>query len=104
MAVTGLILVAYLITHVLANLLVLQWSRPDQRATPRCSTAPAARSGRARLVLLAALILHIVAATQLAIRQPRGPAGRLRGRARAAGLDLGVAHDPLGRGADPGCS
>ncbi len=44
MAVTGLIMVAYLITHVLANLLVFQGPR---RSTPtaRSSTGPAGRSG-----------------------------------------------------------
>ncbi len=37
--------------------------------TARSSTAPAARSGLARLILLLALILHVVAAVQLAARR-----------------------------------
>jgi succinate dehydrogenase / fumarate reductase, cytochrome b subunit len=67
MAVTGLILVAYLITHVLANLLV--FSGPDRinRYAQLLHSSGAALWG-ARLILLAALTLHIVAATQLAIR------------------------------------
>jgi succinate dehydrogenase / fumarate reductase cytochrome b subunit len=67
MGVTGLILVAYLITHVLANLLV--FSGPDRinRYAQLLHSSPAALWG-ARLVLLAAVILHIVAATQLALR------------------------------------
>jgi succinate dehydrogenase / fumarate reductase, cytochrome b subunit len=68
MAVTGLILVAYLITHVLANLLV--FTGPDR--INRYAAILHATGGAlwaARLVLLVALILHIVAATQLALRR-----------------------------------
>jgi succinate dehydrogenase / fumarate reductase cytochrome b subunit len=67
MGVTGLILVAYLITHVLANLLV--FSGPDRlnRYAQLLHSSGAALWG-ARLVLLAAAVLHIVAATQLALR------------------------------------
>jgi succinate dehydrogenase / fumarate reductase cytochrome b subunit len=67
MGVTGLILVAYLITHVLANLLV--FSGPDRinRYAQLLHASGAALWG-ARLVLLAAVVLHIVAATQLALR------------------------------------
>jgi succinate dehydrogenase / fumarate reductase cytochrome b subunit len=67
MGVTGLILVAYLITHVLANLLV--FSGPDRinRYAQLLHSSGAALWG-ARLVLLAAVLLHIVAATQLALR------------------------------------
>ena len=66
MAVTGLILVAYLITHVLANLLV--FTGPDR--INRYAAMLHATGGAlwaARLVLLVAVILHIVAATQLFI-------------------------------------
>ncbi len=68
MAVTGLILVAYLITHVLANLLV--FTGPDR--INRYAAILHATGGAlwaARLVLLVAVILHIVAATQLALRR-----------------------------------
>jgi succinate dehydrogenase cytochrome b subunit len=67
MGVTGLILVAYLITHVLANLLV--FSGPDRinRYAQLLHSSGAALWG-ARLVLLVAAVLHIVAATQLALR------------------------------------
>ena len=67
MGVTGLILVAYLITHVLANLLV--FSGPDRinRYAQLLHSSGAALWG-ARLVLVAAAVLHIVAATQLALR------------------------------------
>jgi succinate dehydrogenase / fumarate reductase, cytochrome b subunit len=67
MAVTGLILVAYLLIHVLANLLV--FSGPDRidRYAQLLHASGTALWG-ARLVLLAAAVLHIVAATQLALR------------------------------------
>lgn len=68
MAVTGLILVAYLITHVLANLLVFTGpDRINRYAALLHGTGGALWA--ARLVLLAAVILHIVAATQLALRR-----------------------------------
>jgi succinate dehydrogenase / fumarate reductase, cytochrome b subunit len=67
MAVTGLILVAYLITHVLANLLVFSGPERINRYAQLLHSSGAALWG-ARLILLAALILHIIAATQLAIR------------------------------------
>jgi succinate dehydrogenase / fumarate reductase, cytochrome b subunit len=67
MAVTGLILVAYLLTHVLANLLVFSGPERINRYAQLLHSSGAALWG-ARLILLAALILHIIAATQLAIR------------------------------------
>lgn len=67
MGVTGLILVAYLITHVLANLLVFSGPERINRYAQLLHSNGAALWG-ARLILLAALILHIIAATQLAIR------------------------------------
>jgi succinate dehydrogenase / fumarate reductase cytochrome b subunit len=67
MAVTGLILVAYLITHVLANLLVFSGPERINRYAQLLHSNGAALWG-ARLVLLAAAILHILAATQLALR------------------------------------
>ncbi|HJR51396.1 MAG TPA: succinate dehydrogenase cytochrome b subunit [Gemmatimonadales bacterium] len=67
MGVTGLILVAYLLTHVLANLLVFGGPERINRYAQLLHASAAALWG-ARLVLLAAVILHIVAATQLALR------------------------------------
>ena len=67
MGVTGLILVAYLITHVLANLLVFDGPDRINRYATLLHASGAALWG-ARLVLLAALILHVVAATQLTLR------------------------------------
>jgi len=67
MGVTGLILVAYLLTHVLANLLV--FDGPDRiNRYAALLHASGALLWSARLVLLAALILHVAAATQLALR------------------------------------
>jgi succinate dehydrogenase / fumarate reductase cytochrome b subunit len=67
MGVTGLILVAYLITHVIANLLV--FSGPDRiNRYAQLLHANGAALWGARLVLLAAAMLHIVAAIQLALR------------------------------------
>jgi succinate dehydrogenase / fumarate reductase, cytochrome b subunit len=68
MAVTGLILVAYLITHVLANLLVFQGpSRINAYSAFLHGTGGALWA--VRLVLLAALVLHVVAAVELAGRR-----------------------------------
>jgi succinate dehydrogenase / fumarate reductase cytochrome b subunit len=80
MAVTGLVLVAYLVTHVAANQLV--FDGPD-----RINTYAALLHGTgaalwgARLVLLVAAILHIVAAVQLTLRSRAArPDGYAAGR------------------------
>jgi succinate dehydrogenase / fumarate reductase cytochrome b subunit len=80
MAVTGIIMVAYLITHVLANLLVFQG--PEQINTySRFLHGTGGALWMARLVLLAALVLHIVAGVQLtARRQAARPVGYAGGR------------------------
>ena len=80
MAVTGIIMVAYLITHVLANVLVFQG--PEQINTySRFLHGTGGALWAARLVLLAALVLHIVAAVQLtARRQAARPVGYAGGR------------------------
>jgi len=80
MAITGLIMVAYLITHVLANLLVFQGP-----STINAYSAFLHGTGgalwAARLVLFVAVVLHIVAAVQLtARRQTARPAGYAAGR------------------------
>ena len=80
MAVTGVILVAYLITHVLANLLVFQG--PDQ--INRYAAILHGTGGAlwaARLVLLVAAVLHIAAAVQLTLRRQQArPVGYAAGR------------------------
>lgn len=81
MAVTGLILVAYLITHVVANLLVFGGPERINRYAQLLHASGAALWG-ARLVLLVAAVLHVVAATQLAIRSRAA-----RPQAYAAGRD-----------------
>jgi succinate dehydrogenase / fumarate reductase cytochrome b subunit len=78
MAVTGLIWVAYLITHMLANLLVFQG--PDKiNAYSAFLHGTGGALWAARLVLIAALVLHVVAAVQLTARRhdarPAGYAG-----------------------------
>ncbi len=80
MAVTGLIMVAYLITHVLANLLVFQG--PAQiNAYSRFLHGTGGALWAARLVLLVAVVLHIVAAVQLTSRsQAARPMGYAAGR------------------------
>jgi succinate dehydrogenase / fumarate reductase cytochrome b subunit len=80
MAVTGIILVAYLITHVLANLLVFQG--PEQiNSYSRFLHGTGGALWAARLVLLAALGLHVVAAVQLtARRRAARPVGYAGGR------------------------
>jgi len=68
MAVTGILMVAYLITHVLANLLVFQG--PEQiNAYSRFLHGTGGALWAARLVLFAAVVLHILAAVQLTARR-----------------------------------
>ena len=67
MAVTGVVLVLYLITHVLANLLVFDGPDRINRYAAILHATGAALWG-ARVVLLVAVVLHIVAATQLTLR------------------------------------
>lgn len=67
MAVTGLIWVAYLITHVLANLLVFQGPHTINAYSAFLHGTGGALWG-VRLVLIAALVLHVMAALQLAAR------------------------------------
>jgi len=78
MAVTGIIMVAYLITHVLANLLVFQG--PEKiNAYSRLLHGTGGALWAARLVLFVAVVLHIIAAVQLTGRRraarPIGYAG-----------------------------
>src|SRR3954463_9092575 len=80
MAVTGLIMLAYLITHVLANLLVFQGPvRINAYSAFLHGTGGALWA--ARLVLLVALALHIGAAVQLSGRRFEArPTGNAAGR------------------------
>jgi succinate dehydrogenase / fumarate reductase, cytochrome b subunit len=80
MAVTGWIWVAYLISHVLANLLVFQGpSRINAYSAFLHGTGGALWVPR--LVLIAALLLHVIAAIQLAARRNGArPAGYAAGR------------------------
>jgi succinate dehydrogenase / fumarate reductase, cytochrome b subunit len=80
MAVTGLIWLAYLITHVLANLLVFQ-GPAKINAYSAFLHGTGGALWAARLVLIAALLLHIIAAVQLAGRsQEARPTGYAAGR------------------------
>ena len=95
---------AYLITHVLANLLVFQG--PDQinaysrflHGTGGASVAGAARAARA-----AGPPYRGGACSSRRGARPRGPVAYAGGR-QAAGVHLGLAHDPLGRRASSWCS
>ncbi|MEP7176757.1 MAG: succinate dehydrogenase cytochrome b subunit [Gemmatimonadales bacterium] len=80
MAVTGLLMVAYLITHVLANLLVFQ-GPAKINAYSQFLHGTGGALWVARLVLFAAVLLHIVAAVQLtARRRSARPVGYAAGR------------------------
>jgi len=80
MAVTGVIWVAYLITHVLANLLVFQGPSKINAYSAFLHGTGGALWG-ARLALIAALVFHVVAAIQLAgRRQEARPVGYAAGR------------------------
>jgi succinate dehydrogenase / fumarate reductase, cytochrome b subunit len=80
MAFTGLIWVAYLITHVLANLLVFQGPVRINAYSAFLHGTGGALWGP-RLVLIAALVLHVIAAIQLAGRREEArPIGYAAGR------------------------
>jgi succinate dehydrogenase / fumarate reductase cytochrome b subunit len=80
MAITGLIWVAYLVTHVLANLLVFQGPQMINAYSAFLHGTGGALWA-ARLVLILALVLHVLAATQLAARaQEARPDGYAGGR------------------------
>ena len=80
MAVTGVIMVAYLITHVIANLLIFQ-GPGGINAYSRFLHGTGGALWIARLVLLVAVVLHIVAAVQLTgRRQAARPVGYAAGR------------------------
>jgi succinate dehydrogenase / fumarate reductase cytochrome b subunit len=80
MAGTGLIMLAYLITHVLANLLVFQG--PEKiNAYSKFLHGTGGALWAARAVLFAALVLHVVAAVQLTLRRRAArPVGYAGGR------------------------
>jgi succinate dehydrogenase / fumarate reductase cytochrome b subunit len=81
MGVTGLILVAYLLTHVLANLMVFEGPTRINAYAAMLHETGAVLWG-ARLVLLVAVVLHIVAAVQLTWRrQAARPVAYAAGRA-----------------------
>jgi succinate dehydrogenase / fumarate reductase cytochrome b subunit len=67
MAVTGLIWVAYLVTHMLANLLIFQ-GPAKINAYSAFLHGTGGALWAARLVLITALVLHVIAAVQLAGR------------------------------------
>jgi succinate dehydrogenase / fumarate reductase cytochrome b subunit len=80
MAITGLIWLVYLITHVLANLLVFQ-GPVKINAYSAFLHGTGGALWAARLVLIAALLLHVTAAVQLAARsQEARPTGYAAGR------------------------
>ena len=98
MAVTGVILVGFILVHMVGNMLVyLQRPRGHQRlrrltarAPPRLGDLDRARGAARRVVL------HIWSATSLTLEEP---AARPRGvpGAEVAGVDLCLAHDALER-------
>jgi succinate dehydrogenase / fumarate reductase, cytochrome b subunit len=80
MAGTGLIMLAYLVTHVVANLLVFQGPQKIN-AYSKFLHGTGGALWAARGVLLAALLLHVTAAVQLTLRARRArPVGYAGGR------------------------
>src|ERR687895_808111 len=88
MAVTGLIMVAYLITHVLANLLVFQ-GPANINAYSAFLHGTGGALWAARAVLLAALVLHVIAAVQLAGRRYEARPAGYAGGGKTHGVTLG---------------
>jgi succinate dehydrogenase / fumarate reductase cytochrome b subunit len=67
MAVTGIVLVGYILAHVTANLLILAGPAAIDAYAAKLRTLPILLWG-VRLLVLASVVLHVVAATQLAVR------------------------------------
>jgi succinate dehydrogenase / fumarate reductase, cytochrome b subunit len=67
MAVTGIVLVGYILAHVTANLLIFVGPSAIDSYAAKLRTMPLLLWG-VRLLLLASVILHVVAAAQLAVR------------------------------------
>lgn len=78
MAITGLIWLAYLITHMLANLLVFQ-GPAKINAYSAFLHGTGGALWAARLVLIVALALHVTAAVQLAARSQEARPTRYAG-------------------------
>ena len=67
MAVTGIVLVGYILAHVTANLLIFVGPSAIDSYAANLRTMPLLLWG-VRLLLLVSVILHVVAAAQLAVR------------------------------------
>jgi succinate dehydrogenase / fumarate reductase cytochrome b subunit len=67
MAVTGIVLVGYILAHVTANLLIFAGAAAIDAYAAKLRTLPLLLWG-VRILLLASVVLHVVAATQLAVR------------------------------------
>lgn len=67
MAVTGIVLVGYILAHVTANLLIFAGPAAIDAYAAKLRTLPILLWG-VRLLVLASVVLHVVAATQLAVR------------------------------------
>jgi succinate dehydrogenase / fumarate reductase, cytochrome b subunit len=67
MAVTGIVLVGYILAHVTANLLIFAGPAAIDSYAAKLRTLPMLLWG-VRILLLASVVLHIVAATQLTVR------------------------------------
>ena len=66
MAVTGIVLVGYILAHVTANLLIFAGAAAIDAYAAKLRTLPMLLWG-GRILLLVSVVLHVVAATQLAI-------------------------------------
>ncbi len=67
MAVTGIVLVGYILAHVTANLLIFAGAAAIDAYAAKLRTLPLLLWG-VRVVLLLSVVLHVVAAAQLAVR------------------------------------
>lgn len=67
MAVTGIVLVGYVLAHVTANLLIFAGPAAIDAYAAKLRTLPILLWG-VRILLLVSVVLHVVAAAQLAVR------------------------------------
>ena len=97
MAVTGLVLVGFVIAHMAGNLQSLRRPASDQRVRGVPAEHAASCCGSRGVVLLVAVVLHVVAGVpaDAASSARRGPIGYAKREPQV--VDARVAHDAVGR-------
>ena len=110
MALSGIVLLGFVLGHMVGNLKLYlgavhlneyaEWLRTlGEPALPRTVLLWGVRLG-----LIAAFVLHIVAAAPADADEPAGPAGEVPGPARLRRRELRVTHDAVDAASSSPCS